>query len=1683
MRKSKKKLLAMLLAGTMVFGMLPSNAFANNEQDLTSTVVDEPVTTDDSTKLEEEGDTNQGTTEVETPVEEANPEEAETENKTEEALPEGDANTEVAVDLSLEEIKLQKTEEIKAGEKYIIVYDNKKAISTGKDNIIAVPIEVEGDTVKTEITKNMIWTVDDKGNLTTEWGKYLTADLGLQEKVEEGQFFKFDKKNVSYEENEVNTYLTYNEEKNKWSFEEKENEAVTYYNVVGPVETLKELTEEELDKIEEAKETELPQEDEVSNEVIEKTEVEEDEITEGVNDEVVDDLEEDIPTTFVSGNITYVLDTDGVDSGSEYLIVAQSENDYYALKNNNGSIATSNKLTVNGTNVTDIADASLWTITRSNSNYKIKNGDYYLRILNGDSSFGLNLNTTNSNNGLVIGRSGSNYRISDSYSTGNWQNRKTYYSLLQFSGSVWSNTTGNNSLANTYSIQLYKKVEKVSVTVKYYLNGTELENIRINTTENKNSTYNILKPSEFNGYSFQKILVNGTPQNSEINRVTITEDTIIEYYYYNPYAADDKLYPDDTADGGQYPQYPNEGAVKIDKNATSNDFRGTGVTKVELGVTGVPVKKGVDVVLLFDVSTSMKESVSSTDSTSKLVAAKDAASDFIDSVLGDNADGTKSNNRLALVTFAGWNNEAGNEVLYGLKNANSKDEIKSTISSIDNTYSGTDYDYAFEKANVILGTADPNRETYIVFMTDGAPSEYSGYRFGQDNFVRNVNNSLLTGAEDSKSSGAKVYSIGFGLTNASTNSNNGFTPAEAKAILQKISSGDRYYVSADSQDEINTAFNNIAMQIRKAGTNAMVTDKLGPAFNLQTSSTIPKNENGTITTKPLGFNPVIEVLEYDLYTKTDIGTVVDGVTITSNHIGTRKPGNPTVVERITFSADGATATSSLKGTDNIIDSNGDIIAEKFVYDSSEETFTWSIGDITQKGIALSYYAYLEGSQEGNRTDGLYDTNQYAKLNYDNYLGTPSEKVFEKPKMPWGAAQVTYEFYLVNAEGKPVNAKGVEVPFEYRIKISDPIAIKFNWNNGTTITGEVVAKDLVPAGYTLHIQDAKYTVNAKSSGKGEYTIAGTIPSNSQQSTKLAGEHDEGFTYSSVAFGVVYSAKLNPDTIVLDYGKSVNIDVIKNDLTQDAKLYSVAKKEGTDLGGVIIGSGQDTDGVNFTGNTATDKNGRAEVIDNNVVKYTPTRMMDSIDKFYYSAEVKTIDTDGKETTFYQYEELTVMPATTVYYEDNFAQGEVSGGGIEFIGEWKTVNDEGKTVEGGINPDKDDVQDNGTVNKDEHPYGSDNSYKDNNKFSNGSARLIKGNGTSETSASFIFKGTGFDLISRTNTSTGSIIVTISKKTGVNDNGKSVYKQVKKTIVNNQYQSGDLYQIPVINFSGSYEEYKVDIIVGNTDFYFDAVRVYNPLGLSATDNCDFEDAYRQYLADGEANAQIQEIRNILLDSGDFSAGKQVTGAVFVDIDENVTDIGIYDNKGPNNEVYLDKGQSIAFKVITTGDPRTIQLGIKSPNGTNSKVVIDGKSENLNINTATDMYYDITDAIQFTVNNDGSKEGIVVITNDGSSGSIISITNLKITYGSAGQTSSIVSDLETVRYANMVNYIRSTVKSDDVNNDGVVDILDLANVGINNNEEVKLGVSYDIYKFDVNGDGVIDMSDLEFYKETLDRY
>ncbi|MCR5781558.1 MAG: VWA domain-containing protein, partial [Clostridia bacterium] len=58
-----------------------------------------------------------------------------------------------------------------------------------------------------------------------------------------------------------------------------------------------------------------------------------------------------------------------------------------------------------------------------------------------------------------------------------------------------------------------------------------------------------------------------------------------------------------------YPEYPNEGSVKVDKTAGAPNFLTNGVAKVELTATGIPMTPGIDIVLMLDTSSSMTNTV------------------------------------------------------------------------------------------------------------------------------------------------------------------------------------------------------------------------------------------------------------------------------------------------------------------------------------------------------------------------------------------------------------------------------------------------------------------------------------------------------------------------------------------------------------------------------------------------------------------------------------------------------------------------------------------------------------------------------------------------------------------------------------------------------------------------------------------------------------------------------------------------------------------------------------------------------------------------------------------------------------------------------------------------------------------------------------------------------------------
>lgn len=388
------------------------------------------------------------------------------------------------------------------------------------------------------------------------------------------------------------------------------------------------------------------------------------------------------------------------------------------------------------------------------------------------------------------------------------------------------------------------------------------------------------------------------------------------------------------------------------------------------------------------------------------------------------------------------------------------------------------------------------------------------------------------------------------------------------------------------------------------------------------------------------------------------------------------------------------------------------------------------------------------------------------------------------------------------------------------------------------------------------------------------------------------------------------------------------------------------------------------------------------------------------------------------------LTIIPASNVYYEDSLATF-TNGSGAASDAKWSIVDKDGNETTEGTAPTQ-ALQQLG----DKAIYGNDVAYNEANssmlsmgtahKVTVTAAMLEAYNGGNKDNfawptAQFTFKGTGFDIISLTDNTSGAIMVTVE---GVTD---TTYK--KNFLVNNYYgykydktsgewgavASGDsnaIYQIPVMKVNGiPYGEYKVTIGVlynslfdktGNSaySFWLDAVRIYDPMG-----------EYEGYTQDNEGYPQYIKLHDEVVKEKATPNGN----ALFIDGAEKAT-IEQYTNLGPNNEVYLMKGQAITFKLTgDTGKIASVQIGAKAPKGTVELKVNDNEVVG-NLSTATEMYYDITTL----VTNDNNYQ--VTITN--TTGNILSLTNLKITYSEKGSVS--LGTLNTQEQESAVSLVRA---------------------------------------------------------------
>lgn len=164
------------------------------------------------------------------------------------------------------------------------------------------------------------------------------------------------------------------------------------------------------------------------------------------------------------------------------------------------------------------------------------------------------------------------------------------------------------------------------------------------------------------------------------------------------------------------------------------------------------------------------------------------------------------------------------------------------------------------------------------------------------------------------------------------------------------------------------------------------------------------------------------------------------------------------------------------------------------------------------------------------------------------------------------------------------------------------------------------------------------------------------------------------------------------------------------------------------------------------------------------------------------------------------------------------------------------------------------------------------------------------------------------------------------------------------------------------------------SANVYIDGVRVYNTLS---------ENNGANKYTKSEQNVKYESVYDYVKNSLDAN---EEDAAVYVEYDGNqdAWNIADYKQQGPENEVYLTPGHSIAIALDGYSKDKTVQIAAKAING---EVSCSGL-EKTSLSTATEMYY----TAEVITDDDGS--AYVQITNNAGSKGVLALSEMKVSSG-----------------------------------------------------------------------------------------
>lgn len=468
------------------------------------------------------------------------------------------------------------------------------------------------------------------------------------------------------------------------------------------------------------------------------------------------------------------------------------------------------------------------------------------------------------------------------------------------------------------------------------------------------------------------------------------------------FAADEDASGSGTA-ASDGPAWPAEGSINLSKKAQPVDEE-SGLYEVTLTIQGKNYSTTSDVVLVIDCSGSMEGT--------KLTNTRKAAKAFGDKLLTEN-----STTRIAIVTFIDTATAYNSGHFY---TASELDAFKKAIDKATYANGGTNQQAGIHVAQQLLASASSTgKQKNIVILSDGEPT-YS-HPFVATATYANCEAWTEIGCPR----GGNITNIGaftpdyntvIGSGGAFTTSYNAYVNATCTehgktsrlsygvyaldGTVTRTSGTNNGVATIWEANQAKAAGTTIFSVALQAGTEGENTLKGCASDAAKGYFAIANNDN--VETK---LTDAFETIAGSIAKAATNGSVTDPM---SQYVNLAFTGDPKV-------------TNSL---DEYNAGGYDVYLSQGTVTRSGETLNWNVGDINEGTPAVMKYRVT--LKDGLSKDRTYPTNDTTTFNYTDYQDQETSKDFEIPQVAPKGGTILMHFYLVNAQGQPINAGGTVV---------------------------------------------------------------------------------------------------------------------------------------------------------------------------------------------------------------------------------------------------------------------------------------------------------------------------------------------------------------------------------------------------------------------------------------------------------------------------------------------------------------------------------------------------------------------------------------------------------------------------------------------------------------------------------